>query len=109
MQKPMSLKYEPASEPLHIGASGGVGGEGGDGAGLTSSSLLLSSLELSDKKVYEPQIRALLGCGADFQLVRFSAYSSRNFRLETTQGQFDGLFSQLPYKFHQNRVASVGD
>jgi len=29
--------------------------------------------------------------------------------LETTQGQMDGFFSQLPYKCHQNRVASVGD
>jgi len=29
--------------------------------------------------------------------------------LEATQGQFDGFFSQLPYKCHQNRVASAGD
>ena len=29
--------------------------------------------------------------------------------LEATQGQFHGFFSQLPYKCHQNRVASVGD
>jgi len=29
--------------------------------------------------------------------------------LESTQGQIDGFFSQLPYKCHQNRVASVGD
>ena len=29
--------------------------------------------------------------------------------LETTQGQIDGFFSQLPHKCHQNRVASVGD
>ena len=29
--------------------------------------------------------------------------------LETTQGQIDGFFSQLPYKCHQNRVASVRD
>ena len=29
--------------------------------------------------------------------------------LEATQGQTDGSFSQLPYKCHQNRVASVGD
>jgi len=29
--------------------------------------------------------------------------------LEATQGQFDIFFSQLPYKCHQNRVASVGD
>ena len=28
--------------------------------------------------------------------------------LEATQGQVDGFFSQLPYKCHQNRVASVG-
>ena len=28
---------------------------------------------------------------------------------EATQGQNDGFFSQLPYKCHQNRVASVGD
>ena len=29
--------------------------------------------------------------------------------LETPQGQFDGFFSQLPYKCYQNRVASAGD
>ena len=29
--------------------------------------------------------------------------------LEATQGPNDGFFSQLPYKCHQNRVASVGD
>ena len=29
--------------------------------------------------------------------------------LEATQGQMDGFLSQLPYKCHQNRVASVGD
>ena len=29
--------------------------------------------------------------------------------LEATQGQIDGFFGQLPYKCHQNRVASVGD
>ena len=28
---------------------------------------------------------------------------------EATQGQIDGFISQLPYKYHQNRVASVGD
>ena len=31
-----------------------------------SSSLLLSSLELNDAKVYEPQIRALLGTSSHF-------------------------------------------
>jgi len=29
--------------------------------------------------------------------------------LEATQGQIHGLFSQHPYKCHQNRVAYVGD
>jgi len=29
--------------------------------------------------------------------------------LEATQRQMDGFFSQLPYKCHHNRVASVGD
>ena len=29
--------------------------------------------------------------------------------LETTQGQVDGSFSQLPFKFHLPEVASVGD
>ena len=28
--------------------------------------------------------------------------------LEATQGQIDGLCSQIPYKCHQIRVASVG-
>ena len=43
----MSLKYEPV---VH----------------LPSSSLLLSSLGLSDTQVYEPQIRALLGTASHF-------------------------------------------
>jgi len=29
--------------------------------------------------------------------------------LDATQGQIDSFVSQLPYKCHQNRVASVGD
>jgi hypothetical protein len=29
--------------------------------------------------------------------------------LEATQGQMDGFFSQLSYKFHPEEVASVGD
>jgi len=45
----MSLKYEPSSEPLRISAR--------FQATVSASSLLLSSLELSDTKVYEPQIR----------------------------------------------------
>jgi len=41
-------------------------GFGTSGFGVTSCSLLLSSLELSDTKVYEPEIRALLGTGSHF-------------------------------------------
>ena len=29
--------------------------------------------------------------------------------LQATQGQIDGFFSQLPYRCHQDRVASLGD
>jgi len=38
----------------------------GRGTPQTSSSLLLSSLELSDTTVYEPYIRALLGTASHF-------------------------------------------
>jgi len=38
----------------------------------SSSSLLLSSLELSDTKVYEPEIRARLGTAANFLFFPFS-------------------------------------
>jgi len=36
----------------------------------SSSSLLLSSIELSDATIYEPQIRALLGTAPHFQFAR---------------------------------------
>jgi len=42
------------------------------------------------------------------QLV-LSAHPSALPALEATQEQLHGVFSQLPYKCHQNRVASVGD
>ena len=58
----MSLKYEPASEPLHIyldregkGLACAGGGEvDARKVRATSSSVFLSSLELSDTEVYEP-------------------------------------------------------
>jgi len=74
----MRLKYEPASEPqlgfdsveVLMLAGGMIGPKHLDDAALVSfreeglcflfSSLLLSSLELSDTKVYGPYIRALL-------------------------------------------------
>ena len=59
----MSLKYEPASVPQHISVkclnyaelAGLIEfGESDQSSDLLFSSLLLSSLELSDTKVYEP-------------------------------------------------------
>ena len=47
---------------------------------LSSSSLLLSSLELSDAKVYEPQIRALLGTASQFWV----ASPARHFGLQVS-------------------------
>ena len=44
-------------------------------------------------------------CGSGFIVQGVGLRST----LEATHGQIDGLFSQLPYKGHQNRVASVGD
>ena len=29
--------------------------------------------------------------------------------LEATQGQIDGFFGQIPYKYHLEEMASVGD
>ena len=66
MQESMSLKYEPVSEPLHVSVKWRACADGlaevclllEDDAPITvappSSSLLLSSLELSDTQVYEP-------------------------------------------------------
>ena len=48
----MSFEYEPASEPLHSEIRLVVGGQVGNPP------------ELSDTKVYEPQIRARLGTTA---------------------------------------------
>ena len=43
-----------------------MGRGGASNGGDSSSSLLLSSLKLSDTKVYEPQIRALLGTASHY-------------------------------------------
>ena len=39
----------------------------------------------------------------------FELNSGWDSALEATQGQIDGIFSQLPYKFHLEEVASLGD
>ena len=45
---------------------------------------------------------SIVQCGSWYTFETSSA-------LKATQGQIDGFLSQLPYKCHQNRVASVGD
>ena len=68
------------------------------------------SLKLSDTKVYEPQIRARLGTSLrGSEPIAQRCTELRHSALEATQGQIDGFLSQLPYKCHQNRVASVTD
>jgi len=55
-------RSSPPSPPAGPVAARAIGRWGG----TFSSSFLLSSLELSDTKVYEPQIRALLGTATQF-------------------------------------------
>jgi len=74
----MSLKYESSSLSGHSLAPTCVPRalfratvdefvlDGNLGITFFFSSLLLSSLELSDTKVYEPRIRALLGTSSHF-------------------------------------------
>jgi len=40
---------------------------------------------------------------------KFGTYYKTRIPKVATQGKMDGFFSQLPYKDHQNWVASVGD
>jgi len=61
IQESMSLKYEPTSAQKLLDNAIAP-----KGSGTSSSALLLSSLELRDTKVYEPQIRALLGTASHF-------------------------------------------
>jgi len=78
IQKSMSLKYEPASEPLHIYAKKMGSRPPQMTAALPPKVISLFffplvtaprrslSLKLSDTKVYEPQIRARLGTASHF-------------------------------------------
>ena len=120
----MSLKYEPSSEPQDGKLFGVFDGHGGKYAStmlrtphtpnfffiftLVTGPRRSLSLKLSDTRVYEPQIRvAVPGNRASVAVPRQTIRPAST--LEAAQGQMDGFFSQLPYKCHQNRVASVGD
>jgi len=48
----------------------------------SSSSVLLSSLQLSDTHVYEPQMRAILGTASHFRTGLFMISRRRRFRLQ---------------------------
>jgi len=67
IQESMSLKYEPASEPLHI-----LDNQFPDIAQVFFVFTLVTgprrslSLKLSDARVYEPQLRARLGTTTHF-------------------------------------------
>ena len=58
------------------------------------SSLLLSSLELSDTKVFEPSIRALLGTAAHFCEVVVLT-STLNFQPQTPHQAIDGAWENV--------------
>ena len=77
--------------------AGSTGLRGGDGA---AEALQQRMLQL---KVVIPA--QSWGAGREERHISAESQST----LETTQGQIDGCFSQLPYKCHQHRVASVGD
>jgi len=57
--------------------------------------------------------REILAASAPASAILAASLLGRQVRyhptLEATQRQMYGFFSQLPYKCHQNRVASVGD
>ena len=62
---PESLSSLPSLEVLAL-SDNLLGGSIPERQALSSLSLLLSSLELSDTQVYEPYIRALLGKASNF-------------------------------------------
>jgi len=66
----LTTKTKPGAPVIIIGAHGA-----GGGAPVFSSSVLRSSLELSDTKVYEPQIRALPGT-ADAPVIIIGAHGA---------------------------------
>ena len=47
--------------------------------------------------------------GGAFDVLETRTTIRRQAALEAAQGQMDGSFSQLPYKYHLEEVASVGD
>jgi len=51
------------------------------------------------------EVKEMFGAGSAGLLTHGGCWAT----LEATQGQMDGFFIQLPYKNHQNRMASVGD
>ena len=85
----MSLKYVPNSEPLCLSS--------------TRPPQVYTKLKRNALFEATPSVVHFAG----FTLNTVRAHPSTT--LEATQGQIDGFFSQLPYKCHQNRVASGGD
>jgi len=76
--------------------------------------LLLPVAQVADEEdVHSSEAAAASDLEVDFAEVRglqiYATIYATPPALKATQGQMDGFFSSLPYKCHQNRVASVGD
>jgi len=102
--------------PLYAGAGGDAdGGCGRKGPSReergppSSSSLLLSSLELRDTKVYEPEIRARLGTAAHFcEVVEVEVrHLPPTVRCRATRQQLDRFHGLSPESQDQNLVLTV--
>jgi len=90
----MSLKYEPASEPLHSSLPGSLEDASAEDSAVQGY--------LAYKK-HTPS--SLIGSCDEHSPPSHLIETA----LEATQGQIDSFFSQLPYKSYLEEVASVGD
>jgi len=89
--------------------SPGVGVEtGGRGAQPSQGRLPGKGAKRRETQKMVPSPLAPLPHAPSFTVHRLRKFSPQA-ALESTQGQFDGFFSQITYKSYQNRVASVGD
>ena len=96
------VDYKTRERFSGVGAPGGEGDPGCQGLGRAAppllSSVLLSSLELRDTKVYEPQIRALLGTASHFcevVVLKLRIFSG----VGAPRGEGDRFPYHVPYRF----------
>ena len=113
IQKSTSLKYEPASEPLHVSvkqlfSKSFVAGQRVPEVPFPRKALFeVPEFDVGIAIEHHSSLRRvgrMPPCQTSDSIVRAAQAT-----LEATQGQIDVCFSQLPYKCHQNQVAFVGD